>query len=299
MISDPSPTQPTSTKPSVTVVIPAYNAGQYLDSQLAALSRQSCSNAWEVIVSDNGSTDDTLAVAHRWQGQLPNLQVICASGRRGAAHARNAGVGAGVGEAILFCDADDEVGEGWLQAMAHALQESPLVAARLDRGKLNGRVSPSTGRQEGLQEKQGALFPFAFGAALGVQRRLHEAIAGFDEELADGCEDEDYCYRAQLAGAQLRLVGDAVVHYRVRSGPCAVYRQSRSIARANVLLYRKYRGSGMRRPSIARAIVAWPVLALRFVPSVWSRDRRVDWFRRLGRSVGRLQGSIRYHVLAP
>lgn len=299
MTSDTGPTHASSAKASVTVVIPAYNADQYLDSQLAALSRQFWPGAWEVIVADNGSADETAAVVHRWQMQLSNLRLVEAAGRRGAAHARNAGVAAALGEKILFCDADDEVGDGWLPAMADALQESPLVAARVDRNKLNGAVAPSTARQEGLQRKPGALFPFAFGAALGVQRRFHDAIGGFDEELADGCEDEDYCYRAQLAGGQLRLVADAVVHYRVRSGPGAVYQQSRNVARGNVLLYRKHRGKGMQRPSVARAILAWPILAVRFVPSMWRRERRLDWFRRLGRSVGRLQGSIRYRVLAP
>jgi len=68
----------------------------------------------EVIVSDNGSTDGTVAVVEQYQEKPPNLRVVDSSDRRGAAHA------GGCRRGLAFCDADDEVAPGWVAAMGEA-----------------------------------------------------------------------------------------------------------------------------------------------------------------------------------
>ena len=97
---------------AVSVVIPARNAARTLDAQLQALAAQRFPAEWEVLVSDNGSTDATRAVAVEWAGRIPLLRVIDASARPGASAARNLGAAAAHGELLLFCDADDVVADG-------------------------------------------------------------------------------------------------------------------------------------------------------------------------------------------
>ena len=113
----------------ITVVIPRFNDGETIGSQLEALAKQVWSGEWEVVVSDNGSRDNTLAVVEQFKQRLPNLRVVDSSDRRGPGHARNVGVHEATGEGILFCDADDEVAQGWLEAMARALVENDFIAA--------------------------------------------------------------------------------------------------------------------------------------------------------------------------
>ena len=113
---------------AISIVIPAFNAEKTIDAQLEALSRQSWSGGWEVIVADNGSTDDTAEHVAHWEARLPGFRVVDASARRGAGHARNVGARAARGDYLLFVDADDVVQPGWLASMAEAAGRHPLIA---------------------------------------------------------------------------------------------------------------------------------------------------------------------------
>ena len=63
----------------LSVVIPCYNEAKTIAAQLEALSQQQWSEPWEVIVTDNGSTDDTVKIVEEYYSQLPNLRLIDAS----------------------------------------------------------------------------------------------------------------------------------------------------------------------------------------------------------------------------
>ena len=121
----------------LSVVVPAFNAAETIDDQLDALASQDWQGPLEIVVSDNGSTDKTVAVAKTYSKRFSRLTVIDSSDKRGAAHARNAGASVATGDYLLFCDDDDKVGDGWLNAMAAALERHPFVAARLDHHQLN------------------------------------------------------------------------------------------------------------------------------------------------------------------
>jgi len=208
-------------------------------------------------------------------------------------------VRAALGDRIVFCDADDEVGPGWLAAMAEALERDGLVAARLDHDFLNEPWSrPARNPQPGLLQTEPPFLPYTFCAALGVRRAVHEAIGGFDESFREAGEDRDYCYRAQLSGTPLVLVPDAVVHYRHRDNVLGMYRQARAYARAHVRLYRDYRHLGLGRPPLAQAVISWAVTPAKFFLALTARHRFATWMARLGWRVGRLEASVRYRVWA-
>ncbi len=283
----------------VSAVLACRNAEKYLARQLEALARQSCPARWELVISDNGSTDRTRLIAEEFRSRFPRMVVIDSSAQIGPGAARNAGVRVAQGDRILFCDADDEVGAGWLAAMSEALDHHGLVAARLDHALLNEPWSrPARNPQPGLLETDPPFLPYTFGAALGVRRSVHDSIGGFDESFHEAGEDRDYCYRAQLAGTPLVLVPDAVVHYRHRQTALGMYRQARAYARSHVRLYRDYRHLGLGRPPPARAVVSWALTPVKLLLALTARDRFASWMARLGWRVGRLEASIRYRVWA-
>jgi glycosyltransferase involved in cell wall biosynthesis len=86
--------------PSISVIIPAYNAAPWLTAALESVKAQTLPPA-EILVVDNGSTDDTVAMA-----TAMGVTVLHES-QRGAAAARNAGLRVATGEWIAFLDADD------------------------------------------------------------------------------------------------------------------------------------------------------------------------------------------------
>lgn len=91
----------------LSVVIACYNGADLIAHQLRALANQAYSGPWEVIVSDNGSTDDSPRIVREFAETMDNLRLVDASDRRSRAHARNVGVAAASGEAVLFLDQDD------------------------------------------------------------------------------------------------------------------------------------------------------------------------------------------------
>lgn len=289
---------------SVSVVIPCKDCAEVLPTQLRALARQEWPAGFEVLLADNSPPGSAGAqrmaeLVADFRPVLPGLRVVDASGRRGAAAARNVGVRAGTGDYVLFCDADDEVADGWLPAMATALDTAELVAASLDRNKLNApwTVRAAFGLQ-GLSDSTPPFLPYAFAAALGVRREVHLAAGGFDEDFSVACEDRDYCYRLQLAGARLVLAPGALVHYRLRDTFGGIYRNGRAYATGSVLLYRTYRDRGLRRPHPLRSAASWVSLLPRLLPALRSRRAFGGWCYQLGWLVGRLQGSWRYRIVS-
>jgi len=284
----------------LSVIIPCFNASDTIAVQLEALTNQYWSEPWEVIISDNGSTDETVAIAEQYKDKLPNFRVIDASARRGAAYARNVGALAAAGEAFAFCDADDEVAPGWVAAMGEALSRFDFVACKREYEKLNEPWAlkyRDFSQQEGLQDyTHPPYLPHASGSTLGVRRSVHEAVNGFDETMLR-LQDTDYCWRIQLTGIELHFVPEAVVHYRYRQTMEAHYLQARLWGEYRVLLYKKYRPLGMPELSWQAGVIGWLVL-LKRLPRLLSQEGRVKWVRLFGQRVGRLQGCIKYRVLA-
>lgn len=287
-----------STSPEISVVMPCHNAAATIELQLEALSRQSWNGTWEVVVSDNGSTDESIARVLRFRHRLPGLRVVDSSGKPGAAHARNVGAVAARGRSLLFCDADDVVGAGWLAAMATALRQHAFVAGMLEFAELNPKGLAMRCRPDGLFQTTPPFLPFAFGGALGVRREAHLEVGGFDEEFNIAAEDVEYCLRLQLRGVPLRPVHDAVIHYRLRGALVDVYRQARHWARGDVRLYCKFRSAGMRRPSQLRAVRYWLLWVPRLVRGLRSPGAFRVFVWAHGRRVGFLKASIEHRVFA-
>ncbi|MCC2307119.1 glycosyltransferase family 2 protein [Cellulomonas chengniuliangii] len=238
----------------LSVVIAAFDAAATLPEQLAALAGQRTSCAWEVVLADNGSRDGTVNAALAFATRLPALRVVDASARRGPAAARNAGVRAARGRHVVFCDADDVVGEGWLQAMHEALRRHDFVAGRLDGRRLNApdvRASRTLPQSRGLQES--ALLPGLWHAGagnMGVRADLFRRMGGFDES-ARCLEDTDLCWRMGLVGVRLVYVEDAVVHARLREGLRVTARQGYQYGAGERWLAERY-------AAVARAVTARP-----------------------------------------
>jgi len=155
----------------LSVIIPCYNAADTIATQLEALSNQKWSEPWEVIVADNGSTDKSVEIIKKYKTYIPNLHIVDASFKRGQAYAKNIGAKSANGESFVFCDADDVVATGWLEAMGNALTKYDFVACRMDIEKLNPPwVLKSRGNSQasGIQQyKYPPYLPHAGGSTLG------------------------------------------------------------------------------------------------------------------------------------
>jgi glycosyltransferase involved in cell wall biosynthesis len=284
----------------LSVIVPCLNGAATIATQLEALANQHWCGTWEVIISDNGSTDGSLAIAERYRQRLPAFQIVDSSDRYGRPHAVNIGAIAATGDALLFCDVDDEVAPEWLAAMGEALSEHDFVSCRIDGERLNPpwlRESRGNPQRNGLQpHKYPPYLSHAGGGTLGVKRSLHEAIGGYDEAFRF-LADTDYCWRIQLSGTRLHFVPNAVVNVRYRDTLYGIYRQARGWGEYNVLLYKKYRPLGMPKLSWKQSLVGWHGL-LRRLPQICHKGSRASWVRGFGWRVGRIRGCIKFRVVA-
>lgn len=285
----------------VSVVVPYYNAAETLHAQLDALSRQRWTEPWEVVLSDNGSRDNSTAIASSYADRLTNWKIIDSSKVKGPAHARNAGADAAQGESVLFCDADDEVAPGWLAAMGDALRRHDFVTCRFESHKLNEpwAVNTKTCPQEsGLQTYDYPPYlPHAASAGIGIKRSIHLAIGGFDESMPM-LEDTDYCWRVQLRGTRLHFVGDALIHYRYRNTVSKMMRQARLWGEYNVYIYKKYRPLGMPALSKKTGITKAYQLFRKAPGSFANKQARLRWYWDFSWLWGRTIGSVKYGVFA-
>lgn len=286
---------------ALSVVIAAYNAADTIAEQLQALATQDWSSAWEVVVINNRSSDNTVAVARQFADRLPSLRIVDACDRQGAAYAMNAGVRAAASEHIAFCDADDIVGDGWVAAMGEGLRRHPFVSGPLETERLNRsplsqhRYNP---QQDGIQQYTTPPFlPHAGAGNMGVRRAVFDSVGGFDESF-EACFETDFCWKLQLRGVPLTPLKDAVVHVRHRDHAGALLRQAQKYAEYNVALYKRYRPLGMPKLGIKNGIAAWVGLGIH-ITDVARIENRASYLWELGWRIGRLKGCVKYRVLAP
>lgn len=108
----------------ITVIIPARNAGHTIGACLDALQAQTAvPDAYEILVVDDGSSDDTAAVARRHGAQ------VISQPHQGPAAARNRGIHAARGEMLCFTDADCVPGASWIADVTAPLRRDPGIAA--------------------------------------------------------------------------------------------------------------------------------------------------------------------------
>ena len=276
------------------MIVPVRNGARWLGQQLAALERQGYRGRWEVVVVDNGSSDETAAVARAWAGRLA-VRTVAANRRPGINVARNVGAVAACGDLLAFCDADDQVAPGWLEALVDAAGAADLVGGRLDEEALNQHPHAPRRPRHPRDRLPTALdfLPFAPGANLAIWADVLGTLGGFDERFVLGNDDVDLAFRAQLAGWRLGYAPAAVVAYRHRRRGHELFLQFRNYGRTEPLLFRLHCHHGLVRPSVVGVARRWARLLLG-APIAWiSADRRGRWLAVAGFSVGRVEGSLR------
>jgi CTP:molybdopterin cytidylyltransferase MocA len=180
--------------PLVSVIIPCFNQGHFLAEAIESALAQSY-RPLEIVVVDDGSSDDSAQVARRYAGvkliRQPN---------RGLSAARNAGLEASAGAYLVFVDADDRLLGEALQAGVNDLAEHPECAFVYGHYRLiaaDGAPLPSAeGRRVGADHYLEMLRANCIGmhATVMYRRAVFNDVGGFDTTLG-ACEDYDLYLR--------------------------------------------------------------------------------------------------------
>ncbi len=213
---------------SVSVIIPNWNGARYLPECLDSLRAQTYPRL-EVIVVDNGSTDDSVPLVKEG---YPEVRLLELGENRGLTGGVNAGAKAAQGDTLALLNNDAVADSGWVAALVDGLERHPeagMAASKMllyDRPTIINSAGDAFGR-DGLpgnrgvwEEDQGQYDheEWVFGGcggAVAYRRELWEALDGFDEDFFMYCEDVDLNWRAQLAGYCCIYTPQAVVYHRL------------------------------------------------------------------------------------
>jgi glycosyltransferase involved in cell wall biosynthesis len=165
----------------VTVIVPVYNGGWCLDQCLAGIRRSSYRD-YELIVVDNGSTDDSVAIA-----RAHGAHVAHCPGPNGPGAARNTGVKQATGQILLFVDADVVVHDDVLDRVVARFREDPELAAVFgsydDRPAATNFLSQYKNLLHHFVHQQANSQATTFWGGCGAIRKdIFVSVGGFDQE---------------------------------------------------------------------------------------------------------------------
>jgi glycosyltransferase involved in cell wall biosynthesis len=115
-----------SSIPDISIIMPTFNRARHLEHAVQSVLAQSFRN-WELIIVDDGSTDNTFEILDRFILRFPNIRYMKQSNRK-AALARNSGIQASFGRYITFLDSDDHYLENHLETRIILMEEMQNVS---------------------------------------------------------------------------------------------------------------------------------------------------------------------------
>ena len=229
----------------ISVIIPNWNGAHHLRTCLDSLRAQT-HPCVEMIVADNGSSDESLALL---ASEYRDVVTITLGGNRGFAGACNAGIRASQGEFVALLNNDTEADCCWLEEVVAAFNRHPdagIIASKMllfDRrdvfhtaGDFYRRDGTPGNRgvwqqDKGQYECEQEVFS-ANGGSAAYRRGMLDQIGLLDEDFFFSCEDVDLAWRAQLAGWRCIYAPRAIVFHKLSAtggGSTASYFDGRNM----------------------------------------------------------------------
>jgi len=281
--------------PTITVVLPVYNAASTIDSTLASILNQSFTG-FELIAIDDGSSDDSLRLLLAHAENEPRIRVV-ARANGGVSSARNLGVRLGKAPYIAFIDADDLWHPDKLAYHLALHLHQPAVAASY------ARIAFVSSKGSGLGEArtQSRLCPHSLGLAdvlgenpvctasnLFVRRDWFWRNGGFDEHLSFA-EDQELVAGLIAHGAKIEGIDEVLTGYRFSPeglsmdlnsmkagwhGVAARYLEGQPLIALEALYYRYLARRTLRAGGSALAALGYVLAGLRLDTATFLKDRR-------------------------
>lgn len=205
------PIESGNARPLVSVVIAARDAQRFLLDALASVGSQAYAPV-EVVVVDDGSSDDTAAFATDYAASVAGVTVISQT-NQGPSAARNTGIAASTGEFVTFLDADDEMLEGRIERQVLFLESAPEYDAVIVAQDvvLEAGVTPPLWYQRVLEEAD----PYVYlESSMMVRRAALDRVGGFDPEFPVS-EDVDLLWRIAATGGDFARLNEVLVRRRL------------------------------------------------------------------------------------
>lgn len=228
------------------VIIPAKNEEKMIGNCLESIKKIDYpKNDYEVIIADNGSTDNTINKALKY-----NVQIADMSDKKTISAVRNGGANLAVGDILVFLDADCSVSRDWLKAAAEYIKiqniscfgSPPIIpdcSTWVEKAWYSVRKSKKGIYKRNWQESTNMFIP----------KTIFDKVGGFDEELST-CEDVDLSYRLLKHGDIIADTGIVAVHHRDPKNIVQFFLKERWRGKSNYLGVIKHGFKASELPSL-------------------------------------------------
>jgi glycosyltransferase involved in cell wall biosynthesis len=198
--------------PKVTVVIPCYNHGEFLDETVDSVLAQTFDD-FEIIIVNDGSTDPgTVALLNRY---LRPRTTVLHTLNGGVSSARNTGISRARGEYILPLDADDRIAPTYLEKAAAILDARPEVGIVYCDEEMFGEREGKWDHPE--YDPVAELFDNLIHPAALFRKSDWERVGGYSPSFVYGWEDWDFWVSMTELNKQVSKIPEILYYYRVRS----------------------------------------------------------------------------------
>lgn len=200
----------------ISIVIPCYNQGEYLEDAIESCFNQTLS-PYEIIVINDGSTDDSLEIMERYQfKEFPGIESpvkIINQVNKGLSSARNSGIMNATGDYILFLDADDYFKENAIERITREINET------------NADIIAPSFKEFGKSKREVILQPFNMddfkqGNRIGyfccIKKSCLLAVGGYSPRMKWGYEDYHLSFDLFSRSYGITVILEILVMYRVK-----------------------------------------------------------------------------------
>lgn len=234
----------------ISVVIPCHNYGRYLPEAVASVDAQT-RRADEIVIVDDGSSDDTGRTIEDLRACRPDLIAVSRSPARGAATTFNDAVRASHGDLVVILSADDRLSPQYLERLAGVLDADPALDFAYCEARLFGSVE-RTETAPPFDSRELARGNFINGSAM-FRRKLFDRVGGFRTDFG-AMEDWEFWLHAVALGYRGRAVDGCWLEYRRHTNGSRNSITSATALRTRLRLWRLHPGA-VRSEDVAIAVL--------------------------------------------
>ena len=221
--------------PKVSVVIPYYNAGRYIDEAVDSILAQTYHD-YEIIIVNDGSTDP-YSQEKLESYKHPSISVIHQENKKMSA-ARNTGIQAAKGEYILTLDADDRFSSTFLEKATAILDNSSQLGVVNCHHQTFGRYIKKV--NWGKSSLTVIMIRNTIVASALFRKRCWSEVDGYDESMTLGGEDWEFWIRVHAAGWHVHTIPEYLYHYRKRDNSMYTTMTRPAIKSVCYYIYKKH-----------------------------------------------------------
>lgn len=220
-------------KGKVSIIIPAFNSGEFIAETLESVLGQTYKN-WECVIADDGSTDDTARIAKDYCRRTPKIKYLYQE-NQGPSVARNYAIHNSDGEFILPLDADDTISETFIEKAATYLTLHPETTLVYSKGDFFGEESGEWKLPEFIYDN--FIWQNCICSCAMFRRTDYDRTSGYNPNMIYGDEDWDFWLSMLQKDSIVHRIDETLFHYRVHRDSRTAESFSPNLDRAKKIIY--------------------------------------------------------------